>query len=243
MLKAVVKASMDGCITAWGENAPDLFGWTADEIIGQRVSRIVPERFRAAHEAGITRFARTRISRGLVGNRLEVYGLHKSGVEFPLSVYLTVEGETFINVMEDISERRKEEDALRVKEDIPVCSPYVILLVEPVLADQQAFLATVRSAWLANSVVIAVSAAEALAYASKINRYFGWAPVPYVVVTEQLLPDATGEGLIAELEAHRTPPITSIICTRAITATNPWRKPITPDDLMARLPNRYLAVV
>lgn len=52
MQEAVVYADLDGIIRAWNRGAEAVFGFAADEAVGQSVDIIVPEKMRAAHWAG-----------------------------------------------------------------------------------------------------------------------------------------------------------------------------------------------
>lgn len=52
MQEAVVYADLGGIIRAWNRGAEAVFGFSADDAIGQSVDIIVPEKMRAAHWAG-----------------------------------------------------------------------------------------------------------------------------------------------------------------------------------------------
>ena len=98
--------------SGWNLRAADCFGWTGSEAIGHRLSDlIVPENFRAAHEAGIKHFLES--GEGPVLDRLiEVNAMRRDGMEFPVELSITATeqfGETlFIGFVRDISERRME---------------------------------------------------------------------------------------------------------------------------------------
>lgn len=49
---ALIAIDTEGIIRAWNHFAEKLFGWTADEVIGQDVKVMIPERLRAAHDRG-----------------------------------------------------------------------------------------------------------------------------------------------------------------------------------------------
>jgi PAS domain S-box-containing protein len=75
---ALVYADAQGVIRGWNAAATQLFGFTADEAIGQSLDLIIPERLRAAHWAGFERAMQTGALR-LAGRATLTRGLHKSG--------------------------------------------------------------------------------------------------------------------------------------------------------------------
>ena len=46
---AIIAAGADGKIIFWNPAAQRIFGFTADEAVGQSLDLIIPERFRARH--------------------------------------------------------------------------------------------------------------------------------------------------------------------------------------------------
>jgi two-component system, cell cycle sensor histidine kinase and response regulator CckA len=120
-LDAVITIDADGRITGWNPQAERIFGWTAGEILGRRLSEtIIPQRHRAQHEAGVERFLATGQS-SLQNRRLEMPGLHRSGHEFPLELTIGSvklgNNIIFSAFVRDITERKQGENALRASED------------------------------------------------------------------------------------------------------------------------------
>lgn len=111
-LDAVVVMDRQGHVIGWNGRAEQCFGWTPDEAIGRRLSElIIPERHRAGHEAGLTRFLET--GQGPVIDRhIEIEGLHKDGREVPVELSITASeqfgGKLFIGFIRDIGERREQ---------------------------------------------------------------------------------------------------------------------------------------
>ena len=95
-----------------------MFGYTEDEVVGQALSILMPERFRPMHDAGIKRVAEGGMAAArLIGQTVEVVGLRKDGREFPLELSLamweTAGARFFSGIIRDISERKKAEEKLK----------------------------------------------------------------------------------------------------------------------------------
>lgn len=116
---AIILMDSEGNVAFWNNGAETIFGYTADEMVGQPVTRIIPERFREAHQRGVQRVAAAgRLT--MQATMFELVGLRKDGREFPLEFSLaawTARSRLFITgIIRDISERVKAEEALRASE-------------------------------------------------------------------------------------------------------------------------------
>jgi PAS domain S-box-containing protein len=112
-LDAVVIMDRDGMVVDWNDNATEVFGWTAGEVRGRLMaSFIIPERFREAHAAGLQHFLATSEAK-VLGRRIEIFGLRRSGEEFPVELSISPVSENgdqiFVGFLRDISERRNAE--------------------------------------------------------------------------------------------------------------------------------------
>jgi PAS domain S-box-containing protein len=109
---AIVSADERGLITDFNPAAEAMFGYLAEEAVGQPLAILMPERFREAHRAGLKRFLGTGESH-IIGSTVQLAGLRRSGTEFPLELSLCTweaGGETgFTAVARDATERRIEE--------------------------------------------------------------------------------------------------------------------------------------
>jgi PAS domain S-box-containing protein len=117
---AIVLADERGAVVSWNRSAANMFGYSAAEIVGQPLSRLMPERYRQAHEQGLTRMAATGQSR-IIGTVVELHGLTKEGDEFPIELSLgtwtTATGRFYSGIIRDISWRKLAEEALRASEE------------------------------------------------------------------------------------------------------------------------------
>jgi two-component system cell cycle sensor histidine kinase/response regulator CckA len=96
-----------------------IFGYGADELMGQPMAKLIPERFRRSHESHQSHFAAAPSSRHL-GSGRDLVGLHKDGHEIPVEIALTPvprpEGLLVLASIIDISERRQAETQIRETE-------------------------------------------------------------------------------------------------------------------------------
>jgi PAS domain S-box-containing protein len=113
---AIIAADSDGRVTFWNNGARSLFGYREDEILGQPLTVLMPERYRDAHQRGLER-VRSTGDQQTSGKTLEVDGRRKDGVEFPVELRLatwTVGGRAFYSgIVRDVTERRQAEDVRR----------------------------------------------------------------------------------------------------------------------------------
>jgi PAS domain S-box-containing protein len=113
---AIVLADADGKIVLWNGGAHKMFGWDEDEALARNVCELMPERFRAAHRAGMSRVSEGNPPR-LEGRTLSLMGLHKDGHEFSVEVTLGVWREGahtfYASVLRDVTERQQMERELQ----------------------------------------------------------------------------------------------------------------------------------
>ncbi|MCH1508428.1 MAG: GAF domain-containing protein, partial [Akkermansiaceae bacterium] len=116
-LDAVITMGMDGLIVSWNPQAETIFGWSAGEVIGKRMSEvIIPPSQREAHERGLSHLAKTGEAR-VLDRRLEMTALNKEGKEFPIELTISrvqVSGQPFFSgFIRDLSAVKEAEANLK----------------------------------------------------------------------------------------------------------------------------------
>lgn len=118
MQEAVIYADLKGVIQIWNHGAEAVFGFSADEAVGQSVDIIIPEKLRAAHWAGFNKAVEHGDILSAPGARM-TRGLKKSGeqlyVEMSFAMVKSPSGDMIgsIAVARDATERFLAERAER----------------------------------------------------------------------------------------------------------------------------------
>ena len=80
---AIISVDRDHKIVHFNHGAEEIFGYPAAEAIGQHLNTLLPPRVRTAHEEHMRGFARGPETARRMGERRQIFGLRKGGVEFP----------------------------------------------------------------------------------------------------------------------------------------------------------------
>ena len=117
---AIVTCDSTGRIVNWNRSAEIIFGYSEAEILGEPLLHLIPERFQAAHQAGMERMRIGGESR-VIGTTVELIGQHKDdrelALELSLSRWETSSGWFITGIVRDIGERQRIQEELRKSEE------------------------------------------------------------------------------------------------------------------------------
>lgn len=142
MPNSAVVMNQEGKIIDANKQALLSFGYTREELIGEEIEKLVPERFRGKHKHYRTGFFKEPAAREM-GSGRDLGGLRKDGTEFPIEIGLkpinTEQGMVVLATIIDITERRRLEELIkRQQQDLmelstPVIHLWAGILVLPIV--------------------------------------------------------------------------------------------------------------
>ncbi|MCC7002407.1 MAG: PAS domain S-box protein [Gemmatimonadaceae bacterium] len=115
---AIISVDEQQRILHFNRGAERIFGYAASEAIGQHLGMLMPARYRGGHDGHLRGFGQARDTARQMGDRREIFGLHKDGTEFPAEASISklsmVDGkQVFTVLLRDVTERKLREEASR----------------------------------------------------------------------------------------------------------------------------------
>lgn len=123
-LGGIVASAMDAIITIdeaqrvvlFNAAAENMFGYAAQNVIGQSINRFVPPRFHRTHSEDIRQFSHTNTTSRAMGRLGELTAIRADGTEFPIEASISQTAAAgkrlFTVILRDITERKQMENAL-----------------------------------------------------------------------------------------------------------------------------------
>ena len=116
----MVMVDQEGKIALVNAQIEKSFGYSRDELLGQPIEMLVPQRFHAHHSSYRNGFMADPTARPM-GSGRDLFGLRKDGTEFPVEIGLnpldTEQGKMVLGTIVDITERKRAEEKLRKNQD------------------------------------------------------------------------------------------------------------------------------
>ncbi|MFP4334728.1 MAG: EAL domain-containing protein, partial [Wenzhouxiangella sp.] len=111
----IMLTDQHGRILLCNDSAATIFGYRAEDLEGQPVDQLIPERHRDAHRLMLERLSRGE-KVGHIGSMAEVVGLHRDGYEFPIEIspnsWQADDTRYHLAILRDITERKAAEQQL-----------------------------------------------------------------------------------------------------------------------------------
>jgi len=124
LLHAIIETAIDGIITIDSRGkmesinpaALKLFGYSAEEVMGQNISMLMPEPDQSAHDHYLEHYQHTR-EKHIIGKGREVKGLRKDGSTFPFRLAVSevqyLDRIIYTGFIHDLSKEKEAEERLR----------------------------------------------------------------------------------------------------------------------------------
>jgi two-component system, LuxR family, sensor kinase FixL len=111
----IVVIDEEARILAFNKSCEQLFGYSADEVIGRNVKIIMPPEYAAEHDRYLSNYRQTGVRR-IIGIGREVSGRHSDGTVFPVELSVgeavSADGRQFIGILRDLRPRKLIEQRL-----------------------------------------------------------------------------------------------------------------------------------
>ena len=128
--QSIITIDSNGLIRTFNKGSEQIFGYMAEEIIGQSINILMPENYRKNHDTYMEKYMDTGLSE-IMGKGREFEGIRKSGESFPMLVAIApinIKGNNlFVGLISDITDIKREQDKVKDLARIPEKNPNSIM--------------------------------------------------------------------------------------------------------------------
>jgi PAS domain S-box-containing protein len=114
---AIIAINESQRIVLFNKGAEQIFGYRAEEVLGQPLDLLLPPSLAEVHREHIRSFAEAPETSRRMGEHREIFGRRRDGTEFPaeasISKLLQDGNATFTVILRDITERERAEEQIR----------------------------------------------------------------------------------------------------------------------------------
>ncbi len=119
-MDAIISIDEAGLVCIFNPAAERMFGYTANEMFGVSMDRLIPAHLRPIHGRHMRRFAEEGVTNRSMSSQSKLLALRSDGTEFPIEASISkvtvAEKRLFTVVLRDVSERHRAEEALSASE-------------------------------------------------------------------------------------------------------------------------------
>jgi PAS domain S-box-containing protein len=116
-MDAIISVNEEHRIVLFNHAAETMFGYAASEMLGQTLTPLLPDRFRASHDEHIRQFGLTGTTTRTMGAMGAISGVRRDGTEFPIEASIsqikTDGAKLFTVILRDITRRKAAEEQIR----------------------------------------------------------------------------------------------------------------------------------
>ncbi len=120
--EGIITTTHDGHVLSFNQAAERLFGYRESEVLGRDITMLMPPQFADHHAGYMSHFLETGQGEVVGGEPREMSALHKNGTPLTIEIAISVmrrDGQVlFLATLRDVSERKRQEQALRRSESM-----------------------------------------------------------------------------------------------------------------------------
>jgi len=118
----IVEIDSKGVVLEFNKAATAIFGHEKSEVLGKNITMLMPDSLRKQHQDALGRYSENQDwhQSSIIGQRVDMLGLHKDGHQFPLELAVSIlqkeVGTSFVGVLRNMTEEKQAKTALIASE-------------------------------------------------------------------------------------------------------------------------------